>query len=92
MRSTSIASVYTAADAATESATRTAVRDDLYLFVSVDMRAPRCARRAQPAPPAFAVRYSQAGSWMYHCHILEHAERGMMGELKLSPRSMSNEE
>ncbi|MBA3540497.1 MAG: multicopper oxidase domain-containing protein [Deltaproteobacteria bacterium] len=21
---------------------------------------------------------------MYHCHILEHAERGMMGELELS--------
>jgi FtsP/CotA-like multicopper oxidase with cupredoxin domain len=22
-----------------------------------------------------------AGKWMFHCHILEHAERGMMGEL-----------
>jgi len=22
---------------------------------------------------------------MYHCHILEHAERGMMGELTLAP-------
>jgi len=22
-----------------------------------------------------------AGTWMFHCHILEHAERGMMGEL-----------
>ncbi|MBA2660891.1 MAG: multicopper oxidase domain-containing protein [Bradymonadaceae bacterium] len=21
------------------------------------------------------------GRWMYHCHILEHEERGMMGEL-----------
>ena len=21
------------------------------------------------------------GTWMFHCHILEHAERGMMGEL-----------
>jgi FtsP/CotA-like multicopper oxidase with cupredoxin domain len=29
----------------------------------------------------FAVRYDAAGRWMYHCHILEHAERGMMGEL-----------
>ena len=28
----------------------------------------------------FAVRYA-SGRWMYHCHILEHAERGMMGEL-----------
>ena len=34
----------------------------------------------------FAVRYKEPGTWMYHCHILEHAERGMMGELKLSPR------
>jgi FtsP/CotA-like multicopper oxidase with cupredoxin domain len=21
------------------------------------------------------------GHWMYHCHILEHAEDGMMGEM-----------
>ena len=27
----------------------------------------------------FAVRYEGfAGAWMFHCHILEHAERGMM--------------
>jgi len=32
----------------------------------------------------FAVRYGEPGRWMYHCHILEHAERGMMGELALS--------
>lgn len=31
----------------------------------------------------FAVRYGEPGTWMYHCHVLEHAERGMMGELKL---------
>ena len=31
----------------------------------------------------FAVRYGGEGTWMYHCHILEHAERGMMAELKL---------
>ncbi len=24
-----------------------------------------------------------AGTWMFHCHILEHAERGMMGELQV---------
>ncbi|MEY4581371.1 MAG: hypothetical protein RL701_6074 [Pseudomonadota bacterium] len=29
------------------------------------------------------VRYSSPGTWMYHCHILEHAERGMMAELKV---------
>ena len=32
----------------------------------------------------FAVRYDAAGRWMYHCHILEHAERGMMGELEVA--------
>jgi FtsP/CotA-like multicopper oxidase with cupredoxin domain len=31
-----------------------------------------------------AVRFGEAGRWMYHCHILEHAERGMMAELSLS--------
>jgi FtsP/CotA-like multicopper oxidase with cupredoxin domain len=33
----------------------------------------------------FAVRYDADGRWMYHCHILEHAERGMMGELTVAP-------
>jgi FtsP/CotA-like multicopper oxidase with cupredoxin domain len=33
----------------------------------------------------FAVRFGAPGRWMYHCHILEHAERGMMGELDVSP-------
>ena len=27
----------------------------------------------------FVVRYENPGMWMFHCHILEHAERGMMG-------------
>jgi FtsP/CotA-like multicopper oxidase with cupredoxin domain len=31
-----------------------------------------------------AVRFGEPGRWMYHCHILEHAERGMMAELSLS--------
>jgi FtsP/CotA-like multicopper oxidase with cupredoxin domain len=31
----------------------------------------------------FVVRYGEDGRWMYHCHILEHAELGMMGELIL---------
>ncbi len=26
-----------------------------------------------------AARFDEPGMWMYHCHILEHAERGMMG-------------
>nr|MBA3500540.1 multicopper oxidase family protein [Deltaproteobacteria bacterium] len=33
----------------------------------------------------FAVRYGEPGRWMFHCHILEHAERGMMGELAVAP-------
>ncbi len=32
----------------------------------------------------FAVKYGPEGRWMYHCHILEHAERGMMGELSIA--------
>ncbi|MBK7583273.1 MAG: multicopper oxidase family protein [Myxococcales bacterium] len=28
-----------------------------------------------------ASRFDEPGMWMYHCHILEHAEGGMMGEL-----------
>lgn len=33
----------------------------------------------------FRVRLEEhAGTWMFHCHILEHAERGMMGELVVS--------
>lgn len=26
-----------------------------------------------------------SGIWMFHCHILEHAARGMMGELQVQP-------
>ncbi|MGE0396501.1 MAG: multicopper oxidase family protein [Kofleriaceae bacterium] len=33
----------------------------------------------------FAVQLGAPGRWMYHCHILEHAERGMMGELEVMP-------
>jgi FtsP/CotA-like multicopper oxidase with cupredoxin domain len=31
----------------------------------------------------FAVEYGEPGTWMYHCHILEHQERGMMGALQI---------
>jgi FtsP/CotA-like multicopper oxidase with cupredoxin domain len=30
-----------------------------------------------------AVTYDAAGDWVYHCHILEHAERGMMSFLRV---------
>jgi FtsP/CotA-like multicopper oxidase with cupredoxin domain len=26
----------------------------------------------------FLVRLDRPGSWMYHCHILDHAEAGLM--------------
>jgi FtsP/CotA-like multicopper oxidase with cupredoxin domain len=33
---------------------------------------------------SFAVRYDdRAGMWMFHCHILDHADAGMMGILHL---------
>lgn len=33
----------------------------------------------------FRVRLEDhPGTWMFHCHILEHAERGMMGELEVA--------
>ncbi|MFT3766133.1 MAG: multicopper oxidase domain-containing protein [Minicystis sp.] len=33
-----------------------------------------------------AVRYDdRPGMWMFHCHILDHAEAGMMGMLMLEP-------
>jgi FtsP/CotA-like multicopper oxidase with cupredoxin domain len=32
----------------------------------------------------FAVRFDdRAGSWMFHCHILDHADGGLMGMLEL---------
>lgn len=33
----------------------------------------------------FVVEFGAVGRWMYHCHVLEHAERGMMGELEIAP-------
>jgi FtsP/CotA-like multicopper oxidase with cupredoxin domain len=34
----------------------------------------------------FVVRFTDyAGKWMYHCHILNHEDQGMMGILELKP-------
>lgn len=34
----------------------------------------------------FAVRYdNRPGSWMFHCHILDHSDAGMMGMIDLQP-------
>jgi hypothetical protein len=33
---------------------------------------------------SFLVKFDdRAGSWMFHCHILDHAEGGLMGTLQL---------
>lgn len=29
------------------------------------------------------VRFNDIGTYMYHCHILEHEEEGMMGQIKI---------
>ena len=35
----------------------------------------------------FAVRYdNRPGMWMFHCHILDHADRGMMGMVHVRRR------
>lgn len=39
----------------------------------------------QKSTVRLAVRYEPAGMWMFHCHILEHADLGMMGELMVMP-------
>ena len=34
-----------------------------------------------------AVRFDdRPGLWMFHCHILDHAELGLMGMLEVAPR------
>jgi FtsP/CotA-like multicopper oxidase with cupredoxin domain len=30
-----------------------------------------------------AARFDEPGTWMYHCHINEHSEGGMMGEIRV---------
>jgi FtsP/CotA-like multicopper oxidase with cupredoxin domain len=34
---------------------------------------------------SIAIRFDdRPGIWMYHCHILDHAESGMMGQVRVS--------
>lgn len=35
----------------------------------------------QMASIKLVSRFEEPGRWMYHCHIFEHAEGGMMGEI-----------
>jgi FtsP/CotA-like multicopper oxidase with cupredoxin domain len=39
----------------------------------------------QQTTTRIVARFDRPGGWMYHCHILEHAELGMMGEIDVSP-------
>ncbi|WP_437593602.1 multicopper oxidase family protein [Sorangium sp. So ce1000] len=39
----------------------------------------------QRSTTTIVARFDEPGDWMYHCHILEHAERGMMGEIVVNP-------
>lgn len=34
----------------------------------------------------FLVRFDRPGSWMYHCHILDHAEAGLMSTVDVGVR------
>jgi len=39
-----------------------------------------------------AVKFGdRPGMWMYHCHILDHAESGMMGHLHVEPAEGTDE-
>ena len=42
-----------------------------------------------PADAEVTVRFrgDNEGMWMFHCHILEHAEAGMMAELDVERTS-----
>ena len=39
----------------------------------------------------FVVRFDdRPGTWMYHCHILDHADGGMMGVVELGVTPAAN--
>lgn len=39
----------------------------------------------QKSTTRIVARFDRPGTWMYHCHILEHSARGMMGEIDVAP-------
>ena len=50
----------------------------------------RAWRDTVHVPPMSTLRFAvpfdaREGHWMFHCHILDHAEIGMMGHLHLHP-------
>lgn len=59
-----------------------------FQIVASDGAEPRAWRDTINVPAGKTVKFrvrleDNPGTWMFHCHILEHAERGMMGELKV---------
>lgn len=63
-----------------------------FQVLSVDGKAPafRSWEDVVNLPPRSTVRIAwmpedRPGSWMYHCHILEHHEAGMMGHFEVVP-------
>ena len=36
-------------------------------------------------PEVFDIRFSQLGEFVYHCHILEHEDGGMMARIMVVP-------
>lgn len=38
-------------------------------------------------PVTVLTYFENPGRWMYHCHIAEHSERGMMGEVEVTLRN-----
>jgi L-ascorbate oxidase len=47
-------------------------------------RAGQCTAR----PIVLDIPFSQLGEFVYHCHILEHEDGGMMAKIKVVPRPM----
>jgi len=39
----------------------------------------------QKSTMRLVAKFDEPGAWMYHCHILEHGEHGIMGEVRVEP-------
>ena len=43
------------------------------------------AQRPLTNPEVFNIPFSQLGEFVYHCHILEHEDGGMMARIVVVP-------
>jgi len=41
--------------------------------------------RCQSTPEVFNIQFTQLGEFVYHCHILEHEDGGMMAKIQVIP-------